>query len=219
MELDALYTKLAALARKYGARRLVLYGSRARGDNRYNSDIDLAVYGMPKENQSSFWLDVEDLPTLLKFDIVFIQENMNPAFLANIKRDGVDLMNKLQEKYAQLTTAVARLREALDDYHNSPLDSIRDGVIQRFEFTTELAWKTMREYLLDQGYTEINSPKAVVRQAFAFGMLEDEKAWVNLLTDRDLTSHVYDEQTAKEIFEHIERTYLKLFDEVIAYMK
>ena len=48
MELDALYAKLAALARKYGARRLVLYGSRARGDNRYNSDIDLAVYGMPK---------------------------------------------------------------------------------------------------------------------------------------------------------------------------
>ena len=75
------------------------------------------------------------------------------------------------------------------------------------------------KYLLDQGYTEINSPKAVVRQAFAFGMLEDEKAWVNLLTDRNLTSHVYDEQTAKEIFEHIEHTYLKLFDEVIAYMK
>ena len=173
MELDALYAKLAALARKYGAQRLVLYGSRARGDNRYNSDIDLAVYGMPKDNQSRFWLDAEDLPTLLKFDIVFIQENMNPAFLANIKRDGVDLMNKLQEKYAQL----------------------------------------------DQGYTEINSPKAVVRQAFAFGMLEDEKAWVNLLTDRNLTSHVYDEQTAKEIFEHIEHTYLKLFDEVIAYMK
>lgn len=86
-----LYTQLAALARQYGAQRLVLFGSRARGDNRYNSDIDLAVYGMPQENQGSFWMDCEDLPTLLKFDIVHIHEGMNPAFLQNIEKDGVTL--------------------------------------------------------------------------------------------------------------------------------
>lgn len=100
-----------------------------------------------------------------------------------------------------------------------PIDSIRDGTIQRFEFCTELAWKTMREYLLDQGYSEINSPKSVIRQAYAFGMIDDEKAWIALQTDRNMTSHVYDESTAKEIFERIENTYLKLFDDVIAYMK
>lgn len=86
-----LYTQLAALARQYGAQRLVLFGSRARGDNRYNSDIDLAVYGMPQENQGSFWMDCEDLPTLLKFDIVHIHDGMNPAFLQNIEKDGVTL--------------------------------------------------------------------------------------------------------------------------------
>ena len=86
-----LYTQLAALARQYGAQRLVLFGSRARGDNRYNSDIDLAVYGMPQENQGSFWMDCEDLPTLLKFDIVHIHNGMNPAFLQNIEKDGVTL--------------------------------------------------------------------------------------------------------------------------------
>ena len=89
--MQQLYTQLAALARKYGARRLVLFGSRARGDNRYNSDIDLAVYGMPREKQGSFWMDCEELPTLLKFDIVHIHEGMNPAFLQNIERDGVTL--------------------------------------------------------------------------------------------------------------------------------
>lgn len=86
-----LYTQLSALARQYGAQRLVLFGSRARGDNRYNSDIDLAVYGMPQENQGSFWMDCEDLPTLLKFDIVHIHDGMNPAFLQNIEKDGVTL--------------------------------------------------------------------------------------------------------------------------------
>ena len=217
--MEQLYAQLAALARRYGARRLVLFGSRARGDNHRGSDIDLAVYGMPQENHACFCLDCEDLPTLLKLDIVFIRSGMDPVFLQNIEKDGVELMDKFQEKYAHLTAAVTRLREALSDYKNTPLDSIRDGTIQRFEFCTELAWKTMREYLLDQGYTEINSPKAVIRQAYAFGMIEDEQAWIALLNDRNMTSHVYDEQTAQDIFSRIENTYLKLFDDVIVYMK
>lgn len=217
--MEELYNQLAALAKRYGARRLVLFGSRARGDNRYNSDIDLAVYGMPENNRAEFWLDCEELPTLLKFDIVHIKDGMNPAFLENIKKDGVELMDKLHEKYKYFTDAVARLREALDDYKKTPLDSVRDGTIQRFEFCTELAWKTMREYLLDQGYTNINSPKAVIKQAFAFGMLPDEQAWLKLIDDRNLTSHVYDEATAKEIFERIENQHLALFDEALAYMK
>lgn len=217
--MEELYRQLAALARRYGAKRLVLYGSRARGDHRYNSDIDLAVYGMPEANRANFWMDCEELPTLLKFDIVHITDGMSPAFLANIKKDGVELMDKLHEKYAYFTDAVARLREALDDYGKMPLDSIRDGVIQRFEFCTELAWKTMREYLIDQGYTELNSPKAVVKQAFAFGMIQDQAAWIELLNDRNLTSHVYDESTAKLIFSRIEQQHLALFDEALAYMK
>ena len=66
MSMEELYKQLAALARQHGARRLVLFGSRARGDNRYNSDVDLAVYGMPEGNRANFWMDCEDLPTLLK---------------------------------------------------------------------------------------------------------------------------------------------------------
>ena len=205
--MEELYNQLATLARRYGAKRLVLFGSRARGDNRPNSDIDLAVYGMPEDNRAEFWMHCEELPTLLKFDIVHIQDGMEPVFLANIERDGVELMDKLHEKYDRFTAAVARLREALDDYKKFPLDSVRDGTIQRFEFCTELAWKTMREYLLDQGYTNINSPKEVIKQAFAFGMIDDQKAWVELLNDRNLTSHVYDEATAAAIFARIEGQY------------
>ena len=57
--MEELYKQLAALARQHGARRLVLFGSRARGDNRYNSDVDLAVYGMPEGNRANFWMDCE----------------------------------------------------------------------------------------------------------------------------------------------------------------
>ena len=89
--MEDLYRQLAALAQKYGAQKLVLFGSRARGDNRCNSDIDLAVYGMPPSNRAGFWLDCEELPTLLKFDIVHITNGMDPVFLANIQKDGVTL--------------------------------------------------------------------------------------------------------------------------------
>ena len=123
--MEELYSQLAALAKRCGAKRLVLFGSRARGDNRYNSDIDLAVYGMPEGNRAEFWMDCEELPTLLKFDIVHITDGMNPAFLANIQKDGVELMDKLHEKYKYFTDAVTRLREALDDYKKVPLDSVR----------------------------------------------------------------------------------------------
>ena len=217
--MGGLYGRLAELARRYGARRLVLYGSRARGDHRYNSDVDLAVYGMPEENEGAFGMDCDELPTLLKLDIVQIREGMNPAFLANIEKDGVTLMDRLHEKYEQFEAAVSRLREALEDYRSTPLSSVRDGVIQRFEFCAELAWKTMREYLLDQGYTEINSPKAVIRQAFAYGMIEDAEGWVRLMNDRNLTSHVYDERTAEEIFRRIDTVYLALFDAALVSIK
>lgn len=89
--MDELYTKLANLAARYGAQRLVLYGSRARGDFHARSDVDLAVYGMPEKRRGGFSLEAEDLPTLLKLDIVHISENMEPAFLQNIEKDGVTL--------------------------------------------------------------------------------------------------------------------------------
>lgn len=88
---DSLTPRLAELARRYGASRLVLFGSRARGDHHERSDIDLAVYGMPQANRSAFWLEAEELPTLLKLDIVHILPGMDPDFLRNIEKDGVTL--------------------------------------------------------------------------------------------------------------------------------
>lgn len=85
--MEQIYRQLGELARRHGARKLVLFGSRARGDFHERSDIDLAVYGMPPENQTSFWLDAEELPTLLKLDIVHVA----PEFLSNIEKDGVIL--------------------------------------------------------------------------------------------------------------------------------
>ncbi len=214
-----IYEKIINLAQIYGATRLVLFGSRARNDNRENSDIDIAVFGMTYENRGKFWLEVEELETLLDIDIVHISSTTDKALLINIEKDGKVLMDKFTDKLSKLENAICRLNEAVAEYNNTNSDAVRDGAIQRFEFCTELAWKTIREKLLDEGVTDINSPKAVLRKAFANSIIKDEEQWINLIADRNSTSHIYDEEVAILIYKNIENSYLKLFDELIETLK
>lgn len=213
------YNGIAKIGKKLCADKVVLFGSRARGDNRERSDIDIAVYGLPDENRALFRSEIEDLPTLLDFDIVFVTPDTDKALLKNIEKDGVILMSKREEKYEKFISAVSRLEEAISDYEQVKLDSVRDGAIQRFEFCTELAWKTVREYLIEQGYADINSPKAVMKTAFSDGLLDSEQGWLDILESRNITSHVYDEKTAEEIFESIKNTYINLFKDLIVKLK
>ena len=106
--LSPLYTQLAALAAKHGAQKLVLFGSRARGDHTERSDIDLAVYGMPEKNRPFFWADTEELDTLLKLDIVHITDGLEQKFLENIEKEGVALMDRTLEKRDKLNMDLAR---------------------------------------------------------------------------------------------------------------
>lgn len=90
-ELNGIYQQIAAIGRRLGADRVVLFGSRARGDNRERSDIDLAVFGLEPILAGRFRLALEDLPTLLSFDLVCVDDGTSPTLLENIKREGVTL--------------------------------------------------------------------------------------------------------------------------------
>ena len=210
----ALRGSLAELGAAFGADRIVLFGSRARGDHRERSDIDIAVYGMPAEKRAAFSDAVDELPTLLAFDVVFLSETTDPALLQNIQKDGIIIMDKMSNRLNNFSHAVVRLEEAIAEYRQVGVSSSRDGAIQRFEFCAELAWKTVRDYLLEQGYTEVNSPKAVMKTAYADGIIKEEAGWLELLNARNLTSHVYDEATAEEVFSAIQTKFVSLFKEL-----
>jgi nucleotidyltransferase substrate binding protein (TIGR01987 family) len=106
----------------------------------------------------------------------------------------------LKHLFDDLRRSLDRLAEALNVAAEEPLAI--DGTIQRFEFAFELFWKVVRRLLADQG-VEANSPKAVLQQAYRIGWLDDERTWLTLLEDRNLTSHTYREALAREIYSRI----------------
>lgn len=98
-----------------------------------------------------------------------------------------------------LEIALDRLTEALD----APETSLnRDASIQRFEFCFELAWRTVQGHARGEGF-DCRSPKGCFKLAFQQGWIEDEKAWLLMLGDRNLTAHTYNETTAIEIYKRL----------------
>lgn len=91
-----LIQSIQGIAEKYDIEKIVLFGSRARGDNKPTSDIDLAIFTLPEfKNKGRFTSEIDDLDTLLKIDIVFINKNTEPKLLKNIKKEGVTIYERL----------------------------------------------------------------------------------------------------------------------------
>ena len=123
-------------------------------------------------------------------------------------------MKKSSSKLHNFTKAVAKLKEGLNQYDNTN-ELQRDGIIQRFEFSFELAWKTLKEIFEEEGLIGLNSPKMVLKEAFSAGLISEDKIWLNMLMDRNTTSHVYDEGTAIEICKNIEEKYIDALEKLI----
>ena len=81
-----------------------------------------------------------------------------------------------------------------------------DGTIQRFEFVIELFWKALKHLLSDEGI-ETGTPREVLQRAYSAGWLAHETPWLEMLRDRNETSHAYDETTALRIYRHIRANY------------
>lgn len=90
-DLKVICSQVAVLGAKHRAAKIVLFGSRARGDHSERSDIDIAVYGLPPERQVYFTDDIDQLPTLLEFDVVYIGKSTPAELLKEIEKDGAVL--------------------------------------------------------------------------------------------------------------------------------
>lgn len=111
--------------------------------------------------------------------------------------------------------ALTTLREIVSE---DETDIVRDAAIKRFEYNFELAWKVIKR-LANQEGVECNSPKSAFKEALRLDWIEDDDIWLEMLSDRNLSTHTYQESTAEAIYhripgyyEELERLYHKLKD-------
>lgn len=110
-------------------------------------------------------------------------------------------MKKSEFKFEKFKKALA----ALEEIYLKPVQEDRsniDATIQRFEFTFELGWKFLKDYFEERDI-HLNYPKEVIQESFAVGLVDDEEAWIQMLRDRNMTSHTYDQKLADEIYRRI----------------
>ena len=132
----------------------------------------------------------------------------------------------LQLDITSLANAIAQLEQSLMYYHSEIVQQdpglvlqLRAAAIQAFEFTYELAWKTMQDYLQFKGYDGIVGPRPVIEQSFQMGLIEDGLKWMEMLIDRNLTTHTYDHKTTLKIIRHIRKHYVDLFTKLYERLK
>jgi len=122
-------------------------------------------------------------------------------------------MSDYNQKIENYKNALNRLNDGIMKFDKTN-DLLRDGLIQRFEFTFELAWKTLKAIFEDEGLTGLNSPKTVLREAFSAGLIKKDELWLAMLSDRNTTAHIYNEQLAIEICNKIIKEYVCEFNEL-----
>ena len=116
------------------------------------------------------------------------------------------------QKMNDFKKAIERLKEGGAEQET---EIIIDGVMQRFEFTFELAWKTLKEYLEYQGFVEkTGSPREIIKTGFEKGIIKDGELWIEMMLDRNRVAHMYDEEQSREVYRTIKSKYIKLFEEL-----
>ncbi len=111
--------------------------------------------------------------------------------------------------------ALAQLREADELAKERALTNIeKQGLIKAFEFTHELAWNTLKDFLEQRGVQDLYGSRDATREAFQVDLIENGQVWMDMIKDRNLTSHTYNESTANKIAEAILDSYLAEFEKL-----
>lgn len=117
------------------------------------------------------------------------------------------------QRFQNYRKALGRLREAVALSRERELTDLEaQGLIQAFEFTHEMAWNVMKDFLEEKGLSNLIGSKDSTRSAFRQGLIADGEGWMNMIKSRNLTSHTYNEEVAEQITNDILEHYFDLFE-------
>ena len=116
------------------------------------------------------------------------------------------------QRFNNYKNALARLGDAVALSQQRALSELEEqGLIQAFEFTHELAWNVMKDYLVFQGHTMITGSRDAIRLAFQVGLITDGENWMDTIAGRNKSSHTYDAAIAQSLAKKITSCYYDLF--------
>lgn len=123
-----------------------------------------------------------------------------------------------KQRLSNYERAYLQLKEAVDVYKDDPLPIIKEGIIQRFEFTHELSWKLLKDYFKFQGVQNITGSRDSTKQAFNLGLITNGQIWMDMSESRNKTVHTYDEEILESEYNKIIHKYYPLFAELLLKM-
>ena len=118
-----------------------------------------------------------------------------------------------KQRFQNYEKAFKRLSRAIEVVKSAPDDDLlQSGLVQTYEYTFELAWKTLKDYLTLEGF-EVRSPRETIRQGFQSGYIMNGEDWLQALADRNLTTHIYDDEIIIRVLNGIFERYFFLLQD------
>jgi len=122
-----------------------------------------------------------------------------------------------KQRFKNYDKALKKLQSFAEYTKNNDEDVFEVALIGAFEFTFELAWKTLKDYLKFGGIN-VSIPREVIKQSFHHKLIEDGEIWISMLEDRNILSHVYDDIKAKDAVKSIETKYIAVFVQLYEFL-
>ena len=120
-----------------------------------------------------------------------------------------------KQRFDNFDRAFILLREVNDRGVETLSQLEKEGAIQRFEFAFELAWKTLKDYLEQDGViVKPATPRNVIKEAFAASLIDDGQVWIDMMLHRNLLSHTYNSKTFDEVLKVVAERYFAAFDQL-----
>jgi nucleotidyltransferase substrate binding protein (TIGR01987 family) len=124
-----------------------------------------------------------------------------------------------KQRFSNFEKAFFQLKQAVEDYDGDVEAIIKEGVIQRFEFTHELAWKVMKDFLEYEGHQNITGSRSATRGAFNIDLVKEGQVWMDMIDSRNKTVHTYHENILEQEYQKIVEAYFSCFFEFYEKMK
>ncbi|MEI7595380.1 MAG: nucleotidyltransferase substrate binding protein [Bacteroidota bacterium] len=124
----------------------------------------------------------------------------------------MELDIRWKQRFSNFNKALSQLSEFVQKGRLNKFEE--QGLIQCFEYTYELAWNLLKDYLEAEGNQNIMGSRSAISEAFKFGLIKDGEGWMEMFQDRNKTNHTYNEDTASEIVNHIYNISFPLFNDL-----